>query len=81
MINALGLAEVIINVVIYYHRVLESIIMDRGLLFILKFWSLLCYFLKIKKKLFIAFYLQTNSQTERQNSTIEVYLRAFVNWK
>ena len=28
-----------------------------------------------------AFHLQTDSQTERQNSTMEVYLWAFVNFK
>ncbi len=80
-INTLGLADVIIDVVVHHHGVLESIVMDQGLLFIFKFWSLLCYFLEIKRKLFTAFYLQTNSQIERQNSTIEVYLRAFVNWE
>ena len=71
----------IINVVVRHHRVPELIVMDQGLLFKLKFWSLMYYFLEIKKKLFIAFYLQTNSQTEKQNSMIEVYLRVFINWK
>ncbi len=80
-INAPSLAEVIIDVVIRHHGVLESIVTDRGLLFTSKFWSLLCYFLGIKKKLFIAFHPQTNGQTERQNSTMETYLRAFINWK
>lgn len=80
IINTPGVAEVIINVVVYYHGVPDSIIIDRGLLFTSKFWSLLCYFLGIEKKLSIAFYLQIDGQTKRQNSTMEPYLRVFVNW-
>ena len=78
-INAPNLAEVIINVVVRYYKVPESIVTDRGSLFISKFWSLLCYFLGIKKKLSTVFYPQTDGQIERQNSTMEAYLRAFVN--
>ena len=48
-INVSGLAEVIINVIMCHHGVLESIVVDQGLLFISKFWSLLYYFLGIKK--------------------------------
>ena len=59
-INASGLAEVIIDVVIDHHWVPESIITDQGSLFTSKFWSLLCYFLGIKKKLSTAFHPQTN---------------------
>ncbi len=80
-IDILGLVEVIINMVMCHHGVLESIITNQDLLFISKCWSLLCYFLGIKRKLFTAFYLQTNGQTKKQNSTMEVYLRVFVNWK
>ncbi len=78
-IDAPGIVEVIIDVVVHHYGVPESIVMDRGLLFTLKFWSLLCYFLGIKKKLSTAFYPQTDGQTERQNSIMEAYLRAFVN--
>ena len=78
-INIPDLAEVIIDVIMHYHRVSESIMTDQGLLFISKFWTLLCYFLGIKKKLSTNFYPQTNGQTERQNSIIEAYLRTFVN--
>ncbi len=80
-IDAPGLAEMIIDVVVHHHGVSESIVMDRGLLFISKFWFLLCYFLDIKKKLSTAFHPQTDGQTENQNSTMEAYLRAFVNWE
>ena len=54
---------------------------DRGSLFISKFCLSLCYFFSIKRRLSTAFQPQTNGQTKRQNSTIEAYLRAFVNFK
>ncbi len=80
-INVPGLAKVIIDVVMRHYRVPESIMMDRDLLFTSKFWFLLCYFLRIKRKLSTDFHPQTDGQTKRQNSTMEAYLRAFVNWE
>ena len=80
-IDAQGLAKVIIDVMVWHHDVPNSIVTDRGFLFISKFLSLLYYFLGIKRKLLTTFYSQTNGQTERQNSTIEAYLRAFVNFE
>ncbi len=56
-INALSLTKVKIDMVLYYHEVLKLIITDWDLLFISKFWFLLYYFLKIKKKLFTTFHL------------------------
>ena len=47
-IDGPDLAEVIINVVIQHHKLADSIVINRGSLFTLKFWSLLCYFLGIK---------------------------------
>ncbi len=80
-IDAPGLAKVIINVIMSYHRVPESIVTDQGSLFSSKFWSSLCYFLGIKQKLSTAFHLQIDGQMERQNSIMEAYLRVFVNWE
>ena len=80
-INTPGLAEIIINVVVRHHRLPNSIVTNQRSLFTLKFWSLLCYFLGIKRRLSTAFHPQTDGQTERQNGTIEAYLRAFVNFK
>ena len=79
-INASGLAEVIIDVIVCHHGFLDSIVTDRGFLFTLKFWSLLCYFLGIKRRLSTLFHPQTNGQIKRQKSTIEVYLQPFVNF-
>ena len=80
-INAPGLAEVIINVVVRHHGLPDSIVTDRRSLFTSKFWSLLSYFLGIKRRLSTAFYLQTDGQIEEHNSTIETYLGAFVNFE
>ncbi len=80
-IDVPGLAEVIIDVVVHHHGVPESIVTERGLLFTSKFWSSLCYFLGIKKKLATAFHPQINGQTKKLNSMMEAYLRAFVNWE
>ena len=59
-IDVPGLVKVIYNVIMHHYGVLKSIVMDRGSLFISKFWSLLCYFLVIKKKLSTAFYPKTD---------------------
>ena len=73
-INAPRLAEVIIDVVVLHHGLPDSIISDRGAIFTSKFWSSLCYFLSIKRRLSTAFYPQADGQTKRQNSTMEAYL-------
>lgn len=80
-INAFSLAKVIIDVVVQYYGLPNSIISDWSSVFTLKFWLLLCHFLGIKQKLSTAFYLQTDGQTQRQNNIIEAYLQAFVNYK
>ena len=80
-IHAPGLAEVIINVIICHHGLLNSIVTDISFLFTSKFWSLLCFFLGIKYPLSTAFCPHTNGQTEQQTSIMEAYLRAFVNFK
>ena len=80
-INALGLAEIIIHVVGRHHGPPNLIVTNQRLLFTSKFWSLLWYFLGIKRRLFIAFHPQINGQTERQNSMMEIYLRVFVNFE
>ena len=56
-INALGLAKVIINVVVWHYSLPDSIVTNNDLLFTLKFWLLHCYFFNIRYKSFTAFYL------------------------
>ncbi len=66
-IDAPGLIKVIIDIVVRHRGVSELIITDRGLLFTSKFWSLLCYFLGIKKSYLL---LSTLKQTARPRDKI-----------
>lgn len=80
-INVLGLAKVILDIVVWHYGFPNSIISDKRLLFISKFWLSLYYFFGIKQKLFIVFCLQRDGQTECQNNTMEAYFCVFVNFK
>ena len=64
IIDTPGLVEVIIDMVVRHHGLPDSIISDQVAIFTSKFWSSLFYFLSIKRRLFIAFYTQTDGQTE-----------------
>ena len=55
-IDAPGLAEVIIDVVVWHHGLPDSIVNDRSSFFTSKFWSSLCYFLRVKRRLSTAFH-------------------------
>lgn len=59
----------------------DSIVSDRGSLFTSKFWSALCFHLKIKQRLSTAFHPQTDGQTERQNQTLKQYLQGYGNYQ
>ena len=54
-INSLGLVNVIINKMIRHYDILNSIIINKNLFFILKFWLLLCYFLALNKSFLLLF--------------------------
>ena len=57
-IDASELAKVILDVVVWYHDLSDSVLIDKGSLFTSKFWSSLCYFLGVKRRLLITFYLK-----------------------
>ncbi len=79
--DILSLVKVILDMVIRNHGLPNSIVSDWGSDFTSKFWSSLCYFFGIKQRLSTTFHPQTDGQTERQNSTMKAYLRAFVNFE
>ena len=80
-LNAPEVAKIIIDVIVCHHGRSDSIVTNRGSFFTSKFWSLLCYFLGIKRRFSTAFYPQTDGQTKQQNSTIGASLQVFVNFE
>jgi len=73
-----GLARLFRDNVWKLHRLPESIILDRGLQFAAGIIWELNRMLGIESKLSIAFYPQTDRQTERVNQELEQYLRMFI---
>jgi len=61
------------------HGLLESIVSDRGLQFVVNMIKELNKMLGIETKLSTSFHPQTDSQTERINQELEQYLKFFVN--
>ena len=80
-IDAPELARMFFEHVICKHGVPDNIITDRGTQFTSRFWTRVCSHMSIDHLLSTAFHPQTDGQTERQNQTMEKYLRAFCNYE
>jgi len=76
--SAEGLARLFKDNVWKLHSLPESIISDRGPQFAARLIRKLNEMLKIKSKLSMAFYPQTDGQTEWINQELEQYLRMFI---
>ena len=76
-----GLATLLFQHVFRPFGIPDGIVSDRGTLFTSKFWSTFCWHLATKRRLSTAFHPQTDGQTERQNQSLEHYLRVFCNFE
>ena len=76
--SAEGLARLFRDHVQKLHGLPESIVLDRGVQFVVGIIRELNNLLGIQTKLLMAYYPQTNSQTERMNQELEQYLRVFM---
>lgn len=72
--------EAFISRVVAYHWLPDAIVSDRGSQFLSDFWGAMCRILKITRRLSTAHHPQTDGSTERMNSVVEAYLRAYVDW-
>jgi hypothetical protein len=75
------LARMFFEEVICKHGVPSNIVTDRGSQFTSRFWNRVCSHLSIDHRLSTSFHPQTDRQTERQNQTMEQYLRAFATYE
>jgi len=73
-----GLARLFRNNVWKLHGLPESVVSDRGPQFVAELTKELNRMLGIKTKLLMAFYPQTDGQTERMNQELEQYLQFFI---
>jgi hypothetical protein len=80
LLDAVGLAKILTRkLVLRGAGVPQSFVSNRRPQFTSKFWAAFCHHLRINRRLSTAYHLQTDGQTERQNQTLEQYLRAYVN--
>ena len=75
--DGVDLAQAWIREVIRLHGVPKKVISDRGPLMKAKYWDTFQYYLSARRILSSAFHPQTDGQTERQNQTLEQYLRCY----
>ncbi len=80
-LTVVELAELFFEQIVLRYEILNDIIIDKDSLFINAFWSEICYHAKMKQWLSIVFHLQTDNQTEWQNSTLKHYLRVYCSEK
>jgi len=75
--DGVDLAQAWIREVIRLHGVPERIISDRGILMNAKHWDTFQHYLTARRILTSAYHPETDGQTERQNQTLEQYLRCY----
>jgi hypothetical protein len=78
--GAYDLAMLFVRDVWKLHGLPDSIVSDRGSLFVSEFWKAVCCRLQIKLNLSTAHHYETDGQTENANSFMSQYIRQYVNF-
>jgi transposase InsO family protein len=80
-IKAPELTWLFLDRIFCYHGLPESMISDRGGVFISQFWSELTHLLQVDARTSTAYHPQTDRLTERTNQTLKTYLCAYVSYQ
>jgi hypothetical protein len=78
--TATDLAKIFTRDVWRLHGLPDSIVSDRGPLFVSEFWKAVCYRLGVKISLSTAYHPETDGGTEIANAFLEQYLRKYINY-
>ncbi|KAJ2930720.1 hypothetical protein H1R20_g6375, partial [Candolleomyces eurysporus] len=79
--SAPDLAWLFVDRIFRYHGLPDSIVSDRGSLFVSNFWIALTSRLDVKTRHSTAYHPRTDGLTERTNQTLETYLRAYCSYQ
>jgi len=79
--NARQFSELFMREIFSLHGLLVNIITDRGSIFTSDLWKETTKQLGIERRMSTAFHPPMDGQTEQTNSTLEQYLRAYVNYQ
>lgn len=77
-LSANATAWTIVRTLIRQHGFPQAITSDRGTQFVNETWACVCRLAGIQRRLSTAYHPQTDGATERMNSVMETYLRAYV---
>src|SRR5258705_4161815 len=80
-IDAPGLAWLFLDRIFRYHGLPDSVLSDRGSVFVSQFWSELLKLLQVKINTSTAYHPQTDGLTECTNQMLETYLRAYCSYQ
>ncbi len=80
-LTVIKLAKLFFEKIALKYEISNNIVIDKNSLFINAFWSKICYHVKMKWWLSIAFHSQIDDQTEWQNQTLKHYLSVYCSEK
>ncbi|KAI0998268.1 hypothetical protein K3495_g9932 [Podosphaera aphanis] len=78
--KAKDLAKIFVRNVWRLHGLCDSIVSDRGPLFVAEFWKAVCHRLQINVSLSTSYHPETDGQTENANAYMEQYLRQYIDY-
>jgi transposase InsO family protein len=80
-LSAPDLAFLFLSNMFKHHGLPQSIISDRGSVFISQFWQELMHLIDVKLKPSTAYHPQMDGLTERKNQTLKAYLQAYCSYQ
>jgi transposase InsO family protein len=78
--TAIDLGRIFLRDIWRLYGLPDSIVSDRGSLFVAELWKAICHRLQITISLSTAYHPESDGQTEIANAAMEAYLRHYINF-